>query len=162
MPEITSLRTDQISEAKKVIYITRHDLMHDRPTLEESITLYEVTWPLRDIDTFEQSYLANDGVFLVISDDRRVIGTGAFRRLDEQACEIKRLWLLPEYQGQGLGYRMIMELLTAAREKGYSVVRLETSRISQPRAYQFYLRIGFYDIPRFGDDPDDVAMELIL
>jgi putative acetyltransferase len=162
MPEITPLRTDQIAEAKKVIYATRHDMMHDRPTVEESIALYEVTWPLRDIDTFEESYLAIDGAFLVISDDGRIIGTGAFRRLDETACEIKRLWLLPEYQGQGLGYRLMTELLKIAREKGYQIARLETGRISQSRAYQFYLRIGFYDIRRYGDDPEDVGMEMIL
>ena len=75
--------------------------------------------------------------------------------------EIKRLWLLPAYHGQGLGYRMMLCLIEEARRQGYQALRLETSR-QQARAYAFYRRLGFYDIPRFGDDPDDVALELLL
>jgi N-acetylglutamate synthase-like GNAT family acetyltransferase len=50
----------------------------------------------------------------------RIIGTGALQRLDETTGEIKRVWLLPEYQGQGLGYQMMARLIETAREKGYA------------------------------------------
>jgi putative acetyltransferase len=162
MPEIIPLRSDLVAQAKMVIYITAHQQFRERETLEESIDYYKTSYPLRDIDSFESSYLANDGAFLLWHDNGRIIGTGALRRLDRAACEIKRLWLLPEYQGQGLGYLMMKELLEIAREKGYTLVRLETSPAYQQRAYQFYLRLGFYEIARYGDDPDDVGMEMLL
>ncbi len=41
-------------------------------------------------------------------------------------------------------------------------IQLETNRNEQSRAYHFYKRLGFYDIPRYGDHEDDVAMEMIL
>jgi hypothetical protein len=41
-------------------------------------------------------------------------------------------------------------------------MRLETDRLVQARAVEFYKRLGFYEIPRYGDDPDDMGMELIL
>jgi ribosomal protein S18 acetylase RimI-like enzyme len=77
-------------------------------------------------------------------------------------CELKRVWLLFEYQGQGLGYRMIQELLDFARGKGYEHIRLETDRIVQSRAYDLYKRLGFYEIPRYSDNEEDVAMEMVL
>lgn len=162
MPEIVPLRLDQVYQAKHVIYTVAYDLFHDRDTLEETIAYYEVNWPLVDIDHFQQMYIENGGTFLVLMEDERIIGTAALRRLEETICEIKRLWLLPEYQGQGLGYRMMMELLAVARQMGYRKVRLETSPAYQARAFAFYKRLGFNQIPRFGDDPDDVALEMDL
>jgi ribosomal protein S18 acetylase RimI-like enzyme len=67
-----------------------------------------------------------------------------------------------EYHGQGLGYRMMQELLSFAREKGYTRMRLETDRDAQSRAFEFYKRLGFYEIPRYSDNKDDIAMEIIL
>jgi putative acetyltransferase len=84
------------------------------------------------------------------------------RRIDSEICELKRLWLLFEYHGQGLGYRMMQELLSFARAKGYRRMRLETDRSAQSRAFEFYKRLGFYEITRYSDNEDDVAMELVL
>jgi putative acetyltransferase len=162
MPQILPLHACQIDEARRVIYAAAHDLFHDRDTLEEAMAYYRSVWPLRDLDDFPQAYLENGGTFLVMWEDGRMIGTGALRRLEEGAGEIKRLWLLPEYQGRGLGYRMMLQLIAVAREKGYTRLRLETSPAYQPRAFAFYRRLGFYEIPRYGDDPDDVGMEMVL
>ena len=114
------------------------------------------------MDDFQRTYFDNDGIFLVITDEQQLIGTGAIRKIDNKTCELKRLWLLFEYHGSGLGYRMMQELLAFARQKGYERIRLETDRNEQSRAYNFYKRLGFYDIPRYGDHEDDVAMEMIL
>lgn len=162
MPEILPLRPEQAAEAKQVIYTVAHQLFHDRDTLEETIAYYAQQWPLPDVDDFQHKYIENGGTFLVIVDGGRIIGTGALRRLEDKVCEIKRLWLLPEYQRQGWGYRMMQQLLAAAREKGNTIARLETSPAYQPRAVAFYRQLGFYEIPRYGDDPDDIGMELNL
>jgi GNAT superfamily N-acetyltransferase len=162
MPEILPLLPCQVAEAKRVIYTVAHDLFHDRDTLEEALVYYGEVWPLTDVDDFQHSYLENGGTFLVTCEGGRIIGTGALRRLVEGAGEIKRVWLLPEYQGQGLGYCMMQALIAEARAKGYTRLRLETSPAYQPRAYAFYRRLGFSEIPRYGDDPEDVGMELDL
>ena len=162
MPEIQPIRPDQTAEARRVIYTVAHELFHDGATLEETIANYETHWPLPDIAGYQNSYPASGGGFLVLTDAGRIIGTGALRRLEDTVGEIKRLWLLPEYQGQGLGYQMMLRLLAMAREKGYQCVRLETSPAYQARAFAFYQRLGFHEIPRYGDDEDDVGMELRL
>lgn len=162
MLNIRPIQPDDVAPAKRVIYEVAHRLFHDTRPLEESIAELEAQGRLRDVDNFQSAYIENDGIFLVITDKDQVIGTGAIRKIDEQTCELKRFWLLFEYHGQGLGYRMMQELLAFARQKGYTRIRLETDRNEQSRAYNFYKRLGFYDIPRYGDHEDDVAMEMAL
>jgi putative acetyltransferase len=82
--------------------------------------------------------------------------------MDDAVCELKRVWLLHEYHGQGLGYRMVQELLSFARDKGYARMRLETDREAQSRAFEFYKGLGFYEIPRYSQHQDETAMEMIL
>jgi putative acetyltransferase len=162
MPEIHPINPSQVAEARRTIYTVAHDIFREHKSLEEDIQLFEKIWPLHDVEDFQRSYVDNGGIFLVMCENGRIICTGALRRLEEQVGEVKRLWLLPEYQGQGLGYQMILRLMVEARERGYLKLRLETSPAYQPRAYAFYRRVGFYEIPRYGDDPDDVGLELVL
>lgn len=162
MIEIRRIEPHEVPYAKELIYRIAHELFRDRRPLEESIAYYESRRQLQDMDDVRQTYFDNDGVFLVLTDHGRIVGTGAVRKLDEQTCELKRVWLLFEYHGRGLGYRMIQELLTFARATGYERIRLETDRNDQQRAYNLYRRLGFYEIPRYSDNADDAAMEMIL
>ncbi len=163
MPEITPIRPDQVDEVRHMIYRVAHEMFHDGDTLEESIAHYEEEWPLRDIGETSNKYSAeHGGAFLVMTEDGRVIGSGGIRRLDEEVCELKRFWFLPEYHGQGHAYRLFVALVEIARSFGYQIMRLETSPEYQPRAYAFYKKQGFYDIPRYGDDEADVGMEMVL
>jgi len=57
---------------------------------------------------------------------------------------------------------MLQELLSFARDKGYKRIRLETDPIAQSRALEFYKRIGFYEIPSYTEQGDEVAMEMVL
>jgi putative acetyltransferase len=162
MIELRPIIPDEIAEAKFVIFKVAHEIFREAITLEESIALYSAQGKLQEMNDVQRNYFDNGGTFLVLTDDDRIIGTGAIRYLEPGVCELKRLWLLTEYHGQGLGYRMMMDLISFARSKGYKVMRLETDNVVQRRAVEFYKRLGFHEIPRFGDDPDDIGMEMHL
>ena len=162
MIHIRCIEPHEIALAKELIYRVAHQQFQDTRPLEESIAYYESKGELHDMDDLMQTYFENKGIFLVMTDESQVIGTGAIRRLDDATCELKRVWLLFEYHGKGLGYRMIQELLAFARETGYRRIWLETDREGQRRAYDLYKRLGFYEIPRYSDNVDDVAMEMLL
>ena len=162
MITIRPIKPNEVSIAKKLIYRVAHQVFQDTRPLEESIAYYEAQGQLHDMDDFQKSYSNNDGIFLVMTEDDQMIATGAVRKIDPETCELKRLWLFPEYHGQGLGYRMMRELLTFARERNYQRMRLETDRDHQKRAFDFYRRLGFYEIPRYSDNEEDVAMEIVL
>lgn len=162
MIEIRSIQPHEVLEAKHLIFTVAYEIFKEAGTLEESIAKYSAQGKLSEMDDVQESYFDNGGTFLVTVDNGRIVGTGAIRFLENKVCELKRMWLLTEYHGQGLGYRMMQELFFIAREKGYKLMRLETDRVVQTRAVNFYKQLGFYEIPRFGDDPDDMGMELVL
>jgi len=70
---------------------------------------------------------------------------------------LKRLWLLEEYHGQGIGFRLVARLLDFARAQGYKSVWLETSP-EQERAIAFYRELGFHTIPGYSGDSHEIAM----
>ena len=148
--------------AKQVVYRVAFVIFGSSRSLEEFIAYHESIHELKDMDDIRKSYFDNGGTFLGMFEDEEMICTGALRRIDDGTCELKRLWLLNEYHGQGLGYRMLQELLTIARGIGYKRVRLETDPVAQSRALEFYKRAGFYEIPSYSNRGGEQAMEMYL
>ena len=111
-----------------------------------------------DMEEISSHYAAPGGTFLVLLDGKAVVGTGAVRRIDEQTCELKRMWFLPMYRGRGHGTRMSQRLLEFARSAGYRRVRLDTSP-ELHAANRLYRRLGFQPIERYNDGPCTIFME---
>ena len=163
MITIRRIKPGEATTAKRVIYRVAHEIFKDSRTLDQAIAYYDSRGELKDMDNIQKNYFENGGIFLVLEDEAQIVGTGAIRQLQGKICELKRLWLLTEYHRKGLGYRMLQELLTVAREMGYERIRLETDAVFQKRAVQFYKQIGFYQIPIPNATPDeDILMELSL
>ncbi len=162
MIEIRPITPDEWMDAKRVVYRVALVIFGGERPLEEFIAYYESIHELKDMDDIQKSYFENGGTFLGMFKEEQMICTGALRRIDDETCELKRLWLLDEYHGQGLGYRMLQELFTHARDRGYKRVWLETDPVAQSRALEFYKQVGFYEIPSYSDRGDEQAMEMYL
>ena len=72
----------------------------------------------------------------------------AFRRLAEHVCELKRLYVRPAYRGKQIGGQLVAALILAAREAGYSRMRLETVTFMGD-AIDLYSRFGFRRCPAY-------------
>ena len=116
-----------------------------------SIQYFENSNEFVDMDNLQTHYFDNSGLFLAALDDGRLIGTGAIRKLDEKIAELKRIWLLDEYQGQGIGFQLVARLFNFASAHGYQYIRLQTSP-QQKRAVAFYKKFGFLNIPCYNED----------
>ena len=114
-----------------------------------------------DLDDVQAHYFDDNGIFLVLTDDDKVVGSGAIQRLNNDICELKRMYFLREYRGQGLGFKMTQMLLDFAREAGYKKVRLDT-REEMKQALKLYKRLGFYAIESYTDSLCNVFLEKIL
>ncbi len=99
--------------------------------------------PTRDAAMF----VPPDGVFLVVrDDDGRAVACGGVARFDGSRGELKRMYVVPELRGRGLGRRLLVELETAARRLGYRALVLETGD-RQPEALGLYASFGYGRIP---------------
>jgi len=95
-------------------------------------------------------FVEPDGVFLVVRDDEgRAIGCGGVCRFDGTRAELKRMYVVPEARGRGLGRLLLVELEAEARRLGYARIVLETGD-RQPEALGLYASAGYERIPCYG------------
>jgi ribosomal protein S18 acetylase RimI-like enzyme len=95
--------------------------------------------------------------------DGKIVGCVALRKLEDGICEMKRLFVKPEARGSGVGRGLARKIITAARELGYSRMRLDTlDRLTE--ALCLYTSLGFRAIEPYYKNPIPgvVYMELFL
>ncbi len=77
------------------------------------------------------------------------IGCGAFKPYEENTVEIKRMFVLPEYRGHGIGLAILQQLENWAGELGYTACVLETGK-KQPEAIALYQKASYSIIKNYG------------
>jgi putative acetyltransferase len=159
MIAIKPIERHQVTDVKRMILSVARSLYHWEASLDVLISHFDERSEFSDINDFDTHYLNQQGLFLVVTDNHQVIGSGAVRRMNPSVCELKRLWLLEEYQGLGIGYRVLMGLIDFARSQGYLKIYLETDH-KQERAIQFYRQVGFQETESYNDRNSDIYMAL--
>ena len=97
---------------------------------------------------------------IVVYDHGRSVGGGAIRRYDDENIELKRVFVHNEYQGQGIGSRLVSLLIEWAAELGYRRMILETGELLA-ESCAVYKKLGFAVIPNYGpyaDMPESLCM----
>ena len=92
------------------------------------------------------------GAFLVGYLDGVAVCCGGIKRLDERACELKRMYVAPDVRGRGVARALLEALEQRARRLGYSVARLDTGP-KQPAAQRLYESAGYVAIENFNANP---------
>ncbi|HEY7355302.1 MAG TPA: GNAT family N-acetyltransferase [Ktedonobacterales bacterium] len=100
-----------------------------------------------DVYHIEAVYLDNQGEFLIGEWDGAFVAMGAFRRTTPERAEIKRMRVVPEYQGRGFGQIILSELEARARALGYTTLHLDTGVVQAP-AQKLYEKNGFREVGR--------------
>jgi GNAT superfamily N-acetyltransferase len=92
------------------------------------------------------------GSFLVGYEDGAAICCGGIKQLPDAACEIKRMYVVPEARGRGVAKELLVALEDEARALGYTVARLDTGP-QQPYAERMYRDAGYAAIGNFNANP---------
>jgi GNAT superfamily N-acetyltransferase len=90
-----------------------------------------------------------------------VVAAGAYRRLDGDICELKRLYVTEAARGLGLGRRLSDALIAAATADGYRIMRLDTGALLT-EAIGMYEAMGFIRIAPYHDYSSDLLPHLLF
>lgn len=99
--------------------------------------------------------------FVVARIEEQIAGCGAFRPIDSEVAEVKRMYVLSSARRRGIGQSILAELERLAAQFDYQRLRLETGT-RQPEAIALYTNFGFTRIPCFGKyaaDPVSICFE---
>jgi len=106
----------------------------------------------RELSDFPASYLPPAGALLLASHENRLAGSIALRRLDDGICEMKRLYVRPDYRGKGVGRALALAIIDTAKGMGYGHMRLDTLP-GMEDAQRLYRALGFREIAAYYDNP---------
>lgn len=157
MIEIQPIQTHQTTAVKNLIIAVCTEIFQ----VDEGIVRkYD---DFQDIDNFQTHYLSNQGIFLVVTDNNKVVGCGGVRYLSEEICELKRMWFLSDYRGRGLGRKIAQILLEFATQAGYKQIRLDVFNAQkQTAAIKLYQKLGFYPLEKYNSSPCTLFMEKVI
>lgn len=116
-----------------------------------------------DLANLPGQYAPPEGRLLLALWEKQVAGCVALRKLEEDVCEMKRMYVRPAFRGKGIGRRLAEAIIEEARAIGYARMRLDTVN-SMTEANTLYETMGFKDIDRYCYNPLEGArfMELPL
>lgn len=112
---------------------------------------------------FDEEIAALDTFYEVILVADEEAGCVALRRIDEETCEMKRLYVRPAFRGRGVGRQLAVRIIDEARRRGYKRMRLDTLP-TMGEAQKLYESLGFRDIEPYRYNPVENTryMELAL
>lgn len=105
-----------------------------------------------DLRNIPREYQTPGGEFFLAIYNERLVGTAGIRSLGDETCELKRFYVLPDFQRQGIGSCLLTTAIAHATAGTWRRLRLDTSSKS-PVAISLFLRHGFVYIARYNEDP---------
>lgn len=98
-----------------------------------------------DIKDVESSYFEQGGTFLVLEvEGGSIIGVYGLYPMDEQTCELRKMYLDKAHRGKGLGKFLLEDALSRARQLGFERMILETASVLK-EAIGLYKSYGFVE-----------------
>ena len=103
------------------------------------------------------------GRLLLALEDGESAGCVALRKLDQETCEMKRLYVRPAFRGRRIGKALAEAAISQARSIGYVKIYLDTLE-SMSEARSLYVTLGFRETHAYTYNPVPGAtfMELVL
>jgi putative acetyltransferase len=98
-----------------------------------------------DIKDIESSYFGRGGTFFVLeAEDGSIVGAYGLYPIDEQTCELRKMYLHKAYRGKGLGRLLLEDALSKARQLDFNKMILETASVLK-EAISLYRSYGFVE-----------------
>jgi ribosomal protein S18 acetylase RimI-like enzyme len=107
----------------------------------------------KEAERLPASYIEREGGCLIARVDGNAAGFVAWRAIENNAWEMKRLWVRPEARGLGLGRALTQAVLDRAAAAGRTAVYLDTVPEAMAGAHRLYMAMGFVPCAAYNDNP---------
>lgn len=115
----------------------------------------------QELESLPGKYSFPMGRLYLVSSNGALLGCVALRALDEQNCEMKRLYIRPEFRGQGSGRLLVEKIISEAQAIGYKKMYLDTLPEMQS-AIALYKAVGFVESEPYCFNPVCGAIYMVL
>ena len=128
---------------------------------EKSISCQELRAFRKQLANLPAEFAGPSGCLLLARYGEQPVGCVGLRDLGDGICEMKRLYVRPEYRGRGIGIGLAKEVIGKAKTMGYECMRIDTF---DDAAKALYVSLGFKEIEPYRYNPIEgvVFMELKL
>ncbi len=135
-------------------------LVEANPIFQEYLSLQNYDEELNNV---EEKYGMPQGRLYLAYWEEAAVGCIALRKIDAERCELKRLYVQPEFRNQGIGTLLINKVIEEARVIGYTSMLLDTLPFLES-AQRLYEKHGFVRVEKYNESPmdDSIFMKLEL
>jgi putative acetyltransferase len=120
----------------------------------------------KELANLPGDYAPQEGRLLLVEKDGQLAGCVALHKLGSEVasevCEMKRLYLRPQFRGKGLGRALADRIIAEARNIGYQRMRLDTVEPVMKDAVAMYRKLGFREIAPYCKNPMAGALYMEL
>jgi ribosomal protein S18 acetylase RimI-like enzyme len=116
----------------------------------------------KELAALPGDYAPPEGRLLLVECEGQLAGCVALHKSDTGICEMKRLYLRPQFRGRGLGRALADRIIAEARQIGYRRMRLDTVEPVMKDAVAMYRKLGFKEIAPYRSNPIAGAMYMEL
>ena len=157
-PEVKGLKFAQ-SESAQQIARARELFLEYAQSLGFSLCFQNFD---KELAALPGDYALPEGRLLLAEYENQLAGCVALHRLGPEVCEMKRLYLRPQFRGKGLGCSLAERIIVEARQAGYRFMRLDTVEPVMKDAVAMYRKLGFREVAPYRPNPIAGAMYMEL
>lgn len=148
----------KIIDGKEYIVQVKDLILEYMKMLDRDLTFQNIEEEIKDP---AKKYTLPEGELLVAVDQvggkEKVIGMVAYRRHSDTRCEMKRLYVTPDFRGERLGEKLISAILEHAKKAGYKEMVLDTI-VPFQSAIHLYKKFKFKECEPYYYNPMDDAI----
>lgn len=100
----------------------------------------------KELSNLQEVYALPNGSIIVAYYENLPVGCVALKSINETMCEMKRLYVKPEYRKLGIGEHFIKTIIKISKDIGYEYLSLETLPEIMENAIRLYKRHGFEEV----------------
>ena len=152
------LAYDNLDDVLKLVEEYTNMLLEHGDEVKECLKSQHLDDELNDL---QKKYALPDGRLYLVRVDGETAGCVGLTRNDEDYCELKRLYVRPEFRGKHLSKALIEKVIDDAKSIGYKYMRLDTFPFMKA-AIKLYEKYGFEYIENYNGNPAKTALFMQL